>query len=28
LRRMRELGFDRAEAIAVVRHEAETDGGG
>jgi len=24
LRRMRELGFDRAEAIAVVRHEADT----
>ncbi|HEY7263195.1 MAG TPA: GntR family transcriptional regulator [Trebonia sp.] len=24
LQRMRELGFDHAEAIAVVRHEAET----
>lgn len=24
LLRMRELGFDRAEAIAIVRHEAET----
>lgn len=23
LRRMRELGFDRAEAMAIVRHEAE-----
>ena len=23
LRRMRELGFDRAEAVAIVRHEAE-----
>jgi DNA-binding transcriptional regulator YhcF (GntR family) len=26
LLRMRELGFDRAEALAVVRHEAETAG--
>jgi DNA-binding transcriptional regulator YhcF (GntR family) len=26
LRRTRELGFDRAEAIAIVRHESEKDG--
>jgi DNA-binding transcriptional regulator YhcF (GntR family) len=28
LRRLRELGFDRAEAMAIVRHETERDGGG
>jgi DNA-binding transcriptional regulator YhcF (GntR family) len=28
LRRMRELGFDHAEALAIVGHEAEKDGGG
>src|SRR5215472_2888005 len=27
LLRMRELGFDRAEAMAIVRHESERDGG-
>ena len=27
LRRMRELGFDRAEAMAIVRHESERDSG-
>jgi DNA-binding transcriptional regulator YhcF (GntR family) len=26
--RMRELGFDHAEALAIVGHEAEKDGGG
>ena len=28
LRRMRELGFDRAAALAIVSHEAERDGDG
>lgn len=28
LRRMRELGFDRAESLAIVSHEAERDWGG